>query len=69
MSVTSKEILTRQLQRDAAGKTQTLDFLLGVLRQAAKRDERMREKPPPIGSVQLDEQLLRKIFQKMDNCI
>lgn len=34
--------------------------------QAAKRDERLREKPPPIGSVQFDEQLLRKIFQKMD---
>mmetsp|Transcript_63046 Transcript_63046/g.117977 ORF Transcript_63046/g.117977 Transcript_63046/m.117977 type:complete len:256 (-) Transcript_63046:118-885(-) len=34
--------------------------------QASKRDDRMKEKPPPIGSVQLDEQILRKIFQKMD---
>jgi hypothetical protein len=26
----------------------------------------LKEKPPSIGSVSLDEQLLRKLFQKMD---
>ncbi len=40
-------------------------FLLGTW-QAKKRDEHLKEKPPPIGSVHLDEQLLRKLFQKMD---
>lgn len=40
-------------------------FLLGTW-QAKKRDEHLQEKPPPIGSVHLDEQLLRKLFQKMD---
>eukprot|EP00434_Breviolum_minutum_P011201 symbB.v1.2.009883.t1/scaffold639.1/size181572/4 len=41
-----------------------------VKMQAKKRDEHLQEKPPPIGSVHLDEQLLRKLFQKMDldNC-
>mmetsp|Transcript_72790 Transcript_72790/g.115630 ORF Transcript_72790/g.115630 Transcript_72790/m.115630 type:complete len:242 (+) Transcript_72790:65-790(+) len=41
-----------------------------VKMQANKRDEHLKEKPPPIGSVSLDEQLLRKLFQKMDldNC-
>ncbi|CAJ1375785.1 unnamed protein product [Effrenium voratum] len=36
-----------------------------VKMQAAKRDEHLKPKPPPIGSAQLDEQMLRKVFQKM----
>ena len=34
--------------------------------EAAKRDEHLRAKPPPVGSVHFDEQLLRKLFQKME---
>ncbi|CAK9055915.1 ATP synthase subunit b [Durusdinium trenchii] len=34
--------------------------------QASKRDDHLKEKPPPMGSVHFDEQLLRKLFQKMD---
>eukprot|EP00931_Biecheleriopsis_adriatica_P038501 TRINITY_DN22041_c0_g1_i1.p1 TRINITY_DN22041_c0_g1~~TRINITY_DN22041_c0_g1_i1.p1 ORF type:complete len:272 (-),score=85.77 TRINITY_DN22041_c0_g1_i1:51-836(-) len=34
--------------------------------RAQEAEEAVRPKPPPIGSVQLDEQMLRKVFQKMD---
>eukprot|EP00438_Fugacium_kawagutii_P014289 Skav226006 [mRNA] locus=scaffold1010:118493:119209:- [translate_table: standard] len=37
-----------------------------VKMQANKRDEHLKPKPPPMGSVHFDEQLLRKLFQKMD---
>eukprot|EP00913_Durusdinium_trenchii_P004658 g4324.t1 len=37
-----------------------------VKMQASKRDDHLKEKPPPMGSVHFDEQLLRKLFQKMD---
>ena len=37
-----------------------------VKSKAAKRDEHLRAKPPPVGSVHFDEQLLRKLFQKME---
>ncbi|CAJ1375786.1 unnamed protein product [Effrenium voratum] len=40
-----------------------------VKMQAAKRDEHLKPKPPPIGSAQLDEQMLRKVFQKMERAL